>query len=108
MFEIPSSKHQIPNKFEIPNPKVPSVGFCHIPARGPRSGVARFGIWSLGLVWDLEFGSWLRLDRVRIEILAVGDADDEGWRELGMSRLEQESNNPEDAIYDNCLKECPA
>lgn len=27
--------------------------------------------------------------------------DTEGWQELGMSRLEEEWDNPDDAIYDN-------
>ena len=30
--------------------------------------------------------------------------EDEGWRELGMSRLEQEWDNPDDAIYDDWKK----
>ena len=28
-------------------------------------------------------------------------ADSEAWQELGMSRLEEEWDNPDDAIYDN-------
>jgi hypothetical protein len=28
-------------------------------------------------------------------------SDTEGWQELGMSRLEEEWDNPDDAIYDN-------
>jgi hypothetical protein len=28
-------------------------------------------------------------------------AEDEGWRELGMSRLEEEWDNPQDAVYDD-------
>jgi len=38
---------------------------------------------------------------VVIEICPVGDASDESWRDLGMSRLELEWDNPDDAIYDN-------
>jgi hypothetical protein len=65
MFENPNSKHQIPNKFEIPNPKVPNVDFCHIPARAPWTlrGLG-FGAWDLFGIWSLEFGIWLRLGRV--------------------------------------------
>jgi predicted DNA-binding antitoxin AbrB/MazE fold protein len=38
---------------------------------------------------------------VVIEIRPVDEASDEGWRDLGLSRLEAEWDNPEDAIYDN-------
>jgi hypothetical protein len=31
-------------------------------------------------------------------------SDDEAWREVGMSRLEEEWDNPEDAICDNWRK----
>jgi hypothetical protein len=31
-------------------------------------------------------------------------SDDEAWRELGMSRLEEEWDNPRDAVYDNWKK----
>ena len=44
---------------------------------------------------------------VEIEIRPL-DADPsqeaEGWRELGMSRLEEEWDNPKDAIYDDWKK----
>lgn len=36
---------------------------------------------------------------VEVEIHLVGD--DEAWHVLGMSRLEEEWDNPEDAIYDD-------
>ena len=32
---------------------------------------------------------------------SAAEQDAEVWHELGMSRLEEEWNNPEDAIYDN-------
>lgn len=32
------------------------------------------------------------------------DAEKEAWTQLGMSRLEQEWDNPQDAIYDNWKK----
>ncbi len=41
-------KFQIPNPKKIPNTKLQN----QIPA------LARFGIWNLGFVWDLEFGIW--------------------------------------------------
>ena len=68
MFEIPNPKHQIPNKFEIPIPNVPNVGFWHVPARVPRraSRGFEFGTWDLFGIGNLEFGIWLRLGRVRI------------------------------------------
>jgi hypothetical protein len=57
MFEIPNSKHQIPNKFEIPNLKVPNVGFCRTPARGPQAlRSLRFEAWDLFGIWSLGFG----------------------------------------------------
>jgi len=31
-------------------------------------------------------------------------AEHRGWAELGMSRLEEEWDNPEDAVYDNWKK----
>jgi hypothetical protein len=31
-------------------------------------------------------------------------AEHQGWAELGMSRLEEEWDNPEDAVYDNWKK----
>ena len=38
---------------------------------------------------------------VVIEIHPVGDTEDERWRDLGMTRLESEWDNPDDAVYDN-------
>lgn len=35
---------------------------------------------------------------------AARGSDREGWAELAMSRLEQEWDNPEDAIYDDWKK----
>jgi hypothetical protein len=32
------------------------------------------------------------------------NAEDQGWADLGISRLEQEWDNPEDAIYDDWKK----
>ncbi len=44
---------------------------------------------------------------VEIDIYLAGEAQDaehQGWTELGMSRLEAEWDNPEDAIYDDWKK----
>ena len=41
---------------------------------------------------------------VVIEIRPVCDAEDERWRDLGMTRLESEWDNPDDAVYDNWKK----
>lgn len=41
---------------------------------------------------------------VEVEIILpelVPSSDTEAWQELGMSRLEEEWDNPDDAIYDN-------
>jgi hypothetical protein len=38
---------------------------------------------------------------VVIDIHPVSEIEDEGWRDLGMERLEEEWDNPEDSIYDN-------
>ena len=41
---------------------------------------------------------------VEVEILVPAmdaSSDTEAWQELGMSRLEEEWDNPDDAIYDN-------
>lgn len=37
---------------------------------------------------------------------ATGDeaSEEEAWRELGMSRLEEEWDNPQDAVYDDWRK----
>ena len=47
--EIPSSKSQIPNKFQAPNSK-------HASDLGRGAGC--FGDWNLGFVWNLEFVIW--------------------------------------------------
>jgi hypothetical protein len=44
---------------------------------------------------------------VEIEIRAAGaerDAEAEAWSRLGMSRLQEEWDNPQDAIYDDWKK----
>jgi hypothetical protein len=44
---------------------------------------------------------------VGLEIRPVGDEpapEQEAWSELGMSRLEAEWDNPQDAVYDNWRK----
>ena len=38
---------------------------------------------------------------VEVEIHPYGDALREAWTDLGMSRLEEEWDNPNDAVYDN-------
>ena len=38
---------------------------------------------------------------VEIEIHPPADGVREAWMEFGMSRLEEEWNNPTDAVYDN-------
>ena len=32
------------------------------------------------------------------------EEEDEAWRELGLSRMEEEWDNPEDAVYDDWMK----
>ncbi len=39
--------------------------------------------------------------KVEMEIRAGGEGDQHVWSDLGMSRLDEEWNNAEDAIYDN-------
>jgi hypothetical protein len=60
MSEIPNPKHQIPNKFEIPNLNVPNVRFWHVPAGELRVALRGLesGIWNLEFVWNLELGVW--------------------------------------------------
>jgi hypothetical protein len=41
---------------------------------------------------------------VEVEIVAAEANSAEGWRELGMKRLEEEWDNPQDAIYDDWRK----
>ena len=38
---------------------------------------------------------------VVVEIRTVDEVSDSEWRELGMRRLEEEWDNPVDAVYDN-------
>jgi predicted DNA-binding antitoxin AbrB/MazE fold protein len=38
---------------------------------------------------------------VEVVIYSAEEAEREGWSELGMSRLEVEWDNPQDAIYDD-------
>jgi hypothetical protein len=47
--KIPSTKHQIPNKFQVPNSNVPNEShFKHL-----------FFVW---VIWLLEFGACLEFD----------------------------------------------
>ena len=44
---------------------------------------------------------------VEVDIRLVEEpqgAEHEGWTELGMSRLEEDWDNPQDAVYDNWKK----
>ena len=41
---------------------------------------------------------------VVVDVYSTEDLEDETWSELGMSRLEEEWDNPEDAIYDDWKK----
>ena len=44
---------------------------------------------------------------VEIDVYPTGeprDSEDEGWRLLGMERLAEELDNPQDAIYDDWEK----
>jgi len=53
---------------------------------------------------NLELDQPLNLDEgtsVIVEIQPVPSEADAEWAELGMSRLEEAWNNPEDAIYDD-------
>jgi hypothetical protein len=60
MFEIPHSKHQIPNKFQTPNANLPSVGFRRAPGRAPGMALRVLnlvlGICLVFGIWSLEFG----------------------------------------------------
>lgn len=38
---------------------------------------------------------------VEVEVIVVPNTVKEDWTELGMSRLEEEWDNPQDAIYDD-------
>ena len=59
-------------------------------------GVYRNGKVELDGPLDLPNGSVVEIE-VR---LLPPEAEDEAWRELGMRRMEEEWNNPKDAIYD--------
>jgi hypothetical protein len=60
-------------------------------------GVYRNGKVELDQPLDLPDGS-----AVEVEVrLVTPEAEDEAWRELGTSRMEEEWNNPQDAAYDD-------
>jgi len=60
-------------------------------------GVYRNGKVELDQPLDLPDGSPVELD-----VRPVSPEDeDEAWRELGASRMEEEWDNPEDALYDD-------
>ncbi len=50
IIEITNFKHQITNKFQIPNSNDPNLS--------GRDIVWIFDFWSLGFVWDLGFVIW--------------------------------------------------
>lgn len=55
-----------------------------------------------GIPLPLEEGT-----EIEVEIhpaAATPDEEDEAWREFGMSRLEEEWDNPQDAVYDDWRK----
>jgi hypothetical protein len=60
-------------------------------------GVYRNGKIELDQPLDVPDGSVVEVE-VR---LVTPEEEDEAWRELGMSRLEEEWNNPKDAVYDD-------
>jgi hypothetical protein len=65
-------------------------------------GVYRNQKLELALPLPLEEGA-----EVEVEIHAAGEtpeAEDEAWREFGMARMEEEWDNPEDAVYDDWRK----
>ncbi len=60
-------------------------------------GVYRNGKIELVEPLELPDGS-----TVEVEIrLVTPEVEDEAWRDLGMSRMEEEWNNPKDAVYDD-------
>jgi predicted DNA-binding antitoxin AbrB/MazE fold protein len=59
-------------------------------------GVYRNGKLELEQPLDLPDGT-----AVEIDVRPAAVAEDEAWRELGMSRLEEEWDNPADAVYDD-------
>jgi hypothetical protein len=40
-------------------------------------------------------------EAVEVLVQSVDATDEEAWRTMSMNRLEQEWDNPEDAVYDN-------
>jgi hypothetical protein len=60
-------------------------------------GVYRNGKVELDLPLDLPDGSPVEVD---VRLLTQED-EDEAWRELGASRVEQEWDTPQDAAYDD-------
>ena len=65
-------------------------------------GVYRNQRLELALPLPLEEGT-----EIEVEIhpaAATPDEEDEAWREFGMSRLEEEWDNPQDAVYDDWRK----
>ena len=51
---------------------------------------------------DVADGTEVEID-VRV-VAESADAERAGWTDMGMNRLEQEWNNPDDAIYDDWKK----
>ncbi len=60
-------------------------------------GVYRDGKIELVLPLDLPNGTVVEVE-VRV---MTPEEEDEAWRELGMSRMEEEWNNPKDAVYND-------
>jgi hypothetical protein len=52
-MQNPKPKSQIPNKFQSPNSQTEQRRLSETLFAGDS-----IGIWSLELVWDLEFGVW--------------------------------------------------
>jgi hypothetical protein len=52
---------------------------------------------------DLAEGAEVEVD---VRPTDQAPTEEEAWRELGLSRLEEEWDNPEDAVYDNWRKLC--
>lgn len=51
-----------------------------------------------------EFNDWERAGAGTTEMVERLAEEEEGWSELGMNRLEEEWDNPGDAIYDDWRK----
>ena len=49
---------------------------------------------------------WL-IGGIKVEIYTEEEQEKNDWIELGMSRLEEEWDNPEDAIYDDLCEDLP-